>query len=109
MPPTNLQRLFAILELLGAVAAFMFAHFAVTVGANPTIGTGIALWIGLGLAVGGAAIAVLIYLLGRARPQTPQLDRFLTGKGPAWYSPPLLATVRNSASTGALAQEPSRP
>jgi hypothetical protein len=113
VPATNLQRVFAIIELLRAAAAFMiapvFAHFAVTVGGNPVSGTGIALWIGLGLAVGGAAIAVAIYLLGGARPQTPQLDRFMTGQGPAWYSPPLLAAVRNRASTGALAHEPTRP
>jgi Major Facilitator Superfamily len=113
VPAANLQRVFAIIELLRAVAAFMiapvFAHFAVTVGANPVNGTGIALWIGLGLAAGGAGIAVLIYLLGGARPQAPQLDRFLGGQGPAWYSPPLLAAVRDRASTGALAQEPTRP
>ena len=112
VPAANLQRVFAIIELLRAVAAFMiapvFAHLAFTVGANPVSG-GIALWIGLGLALGGAAIAVLIYLLGRARPQTPQLDRFLTGRGPAWYSPPLLAAVRDRFSTGALAEEPTRP
>jgi hypothetical protein len=104
---------FALIELLRAVAAFMiapvFAHFAVTVGPNPVSGTGIALWIGLGLAAGGAAIAVLIYLLGGARPQTPQLDRFLSGQGPAWYSPPLLAAARNRSTTGALAEEPARP
>ena len=86
----------------------VFAHFAVTVGGHPVSGTGIALWIGLGLTAGGAGVAVLIYLLGGARPQIPQLDRFLSGQGPAWYSPPLLAAVRNRSSTGALAQEPTR-
>ena len=57
LPSASLQRVFAIVELLRAVAAFMiapvFAHFAATVGGNPSAGTGIALWIGLGLAVGG--------------------------------------------------------
>jgi len=113
VPAANLQRVFAIIELLRAVAAFMiapvFAHFAVTVAANPVSGTGIALWIGLGLSAGGAAIAVAIYLLGGARPQTPQLDRFMSGQGPAWYSPPLLAAVRNRSTNGALAGEPTRP
>lgn len=60
-------------------------------------------------AVGGAAIAVVVYLLGGARPQTPQLERFMSGQGPAWYSPPLLAAVRDRSSTGPLAQEPARP
>ena len=69
LPSANLQRVFAIVELLRAVAAFMiapvFAHLAVTVGGNPKAGTGIALWIGFGLAIGGGAIAVLLYVLGR--------------------------------------------
>ncbi len=58
-PSANLQRVFAIVELLRAVAAFMiapiFAHFAATVGGSLDDGTGIALWIGLGLALAGAA------------------------------------------------------
>jgi hypothetical protein len=91
VPAANLQRVFAIIELLRAVAAFMiapvFAHFAVTVGADPVNGTGIALRIGLGLAAGGAGIAVLIYLLGGARPQAPQLDRFLGARVPRGTRP----------------------
>src|SRR5205823_14941382 len=45
LPAANLQRVFAIVELFRAVAAFMiapvFAHFAVTAGGNPRAGTGI--------------------------------------------------------------------
>jgi MFS family permease len=104
LPSANLQRVFAIVELLRAVAAFMvapiFAHLAATTGGNLDGGTGIALWIGLGLAVGGAAIGVVIYGLSAARPQTPDLERFLAGTAPAWDSPPLLARVRSSL-TGA--------
>ena len=78
LPSANLQRVFAIVELLRAVAAFMiapiFVHFASTVGGSLEAGTGIALWIGLGLALGGAVIGVAIYALGGARPQTPDLD-----------------------------------
>ena len=81
------------------------AHFAVTVGGSPEAGTGIVLWIGLGLAVGGAAIAVLLYVLGGARPQTPDLERFMAGEAPAWYSPPLLAAVRKPHPHRELAQE----
>ena len=85
LPAASLQRVFAIVELLRAVAAFMvapvFAHFAATVGGNPITGTGIVLWIGLGIAIGGAVIAVLLYALGGARPQTPDLARFMDGEG----------------------------
>jgi MFS family permease len=109
LPSANLQRVFAIVELLRAVAAFMiapvFAHFAATVGGSPEAGTGIVLWIGLGLAVGGAAIAVALYALGGARPQTPNLERFMAGEAPAWYSPPLLAGVRRHHPHRELAQE----
>jgi hypothetical protein len=113
LPAASLQRVFAIVELLRAVAAFMvapvFAHFAATVGGNPITGTGIVLWIGLGIAISGAAVAVLLYALGGARPQTPNLKRFMDGEGAAWYSPPLLAAVRNRARRRALAEEPARP
>jgi hypothetical protein len=109
LPAANLQRVFAIVELLRAVAAFMiapvFAHFAVTVGGNATAGTGIVLWIGLGIAVGGALAAVGLYALGGARPQTPDLQAFMDGDGAAWYSPPLLAAVRNRPHPRALTEE----
>jgi MFS family permease len=112
LPSNNLQRVFAIIELLRAVAAFMiapvFAHFAATVGGSARAGTGIALWIGFGLALAGGSIAVLLYALGGARPQTPDLDRFLAGEAPAWYSPPLLAAVRGGLHRRAL-EEPARP
>ncbi len=107
----SLQRVFAIVELFRAVAAFMiaplFVHFAVTVGGSASAGTGIALWIGFGLALGGALAAVALYALGRARPQTPNLQRFMDGEGPAWDSPPLLATIRSHPHPhpGSLAEE----
>ena len=110
LPSNNLQRVFAIVELLRAVAAFMiapvFAHLAVTVGGSVRVGTGIALWIALGLALGGSAIAVLLYTAGGARPQTPDLDRFLAGDAPAWHSPPLLARFRGRAGGVAPLEEP---
>jgi MFS family permease/nucleotide-binding universal stress UspA family protein len=94
----SLQRVFAIIELLRAVAAFMvapiLAHFAVTATADLNTGTGYALWIGFGLAVGGAVFGVAVYLLSGARPQRPDLDEFIDGDSPAWYSPPLLALLR---------------
>jgi len=92
---------FAIVELFRAVAAFMvapiFFHFAAATSGGLDAGTAIALWIGLGLAIGGAMIGVVIYALSGARPQKPELERFLAGLDPAWVSPPLLAKVRRSA------------
>jgi len=109
LPSASLQRVFAIVELMRAVAAFMiapiFAHLAVTVGGSLDAGTSIALWIGLGLALGGAALGVAIYALGGARPQTPDLERFVAGEAPAWYSPPLLARLRPGLPTTRPATE----
>jgi MFS family permease len=108
LPSATLQRVFAIVELLRAVAAFMiapvFAHFALTVGGDPVTGTKIALWVGLGFAIAGAAVPLAIYLLGGARPETPNLDRFMFGDEPAWHSPPLLAAVRGRSLRPRLAR-----
>jgi MFS family permease len=110
LPAASLQRVFAIVELLRAVAAFMiapvFAHFAATVGHGHFAGTGIALWIGAGLAVGGGTLAVTLYALGGARPQTPNIERFLAGEGPGFPSPPLLARVRGRARGPVVAEDP---
>jgi hypothetical protein len=97
LPATNLQRVFAMIELLRAVAAFMiapiFVHFATTVGSSPAAGTRDALWISLAIVVGGSALAAFVYFAGGARPRTPQMTSFLNGEGPAWPSPPLLARL----------------
>ena len=109
LPSANLQRVFAIVELFRAVAAFMvapiFVYLAANLGGNPHVGTQIALWIGFGLAVTGALVGVALYALGGARPQTPDLDRFLAGERPAWYSPPLLAKVRRRIAATQIATE----
>lgn len=98
LPAANLQRVFAIVELLRAVAAFMiapiFVYFAASASGGLDAGTATALWVGLGLAVVGATIGVGIYALSGARPQAADIDRFLGGEHPAWYSPPLLAKLR---------------
>jgi hypothetical protein len=108
MPAANLQRVFALVELLRAVAAFMiapiFVHFAATASGGLNAGTGDALWVGLGLALAGAAVGGVIYLLSGARPQAPDIDGFLAGPDPAWESPALFARLRPSP-----APEPQQP
>jgi MFS family permease/nucleotide-binding universal stress UspA family protein len=103
----SLQRVFAIIELLRAVAAFMvapiFIHYAATASTDLIAGTGDALWLGFGLAVGGAVFGVAVYALSGARPQKPDLDEFLDGDSPAWYSPPLLARIRSGLPVPAAA------
>ncbi len=104
----SIQRVFAILELLRAVAAFLIApillHFAVTLTglAAPAMST--ALWICFGLAAGGAVVGVLLYLLGQVRPSAPALELWMGGHEPAWESPPLLAALRPGAALPTLAR-----
>jgi MFS family permease len=109
LPSANLQRVFAIVELLRAVAAFMiapiFVYFAANVGSNTDAGTQAALWVGFGLAVTGTVVGVALYALGGARPQTPDLERFLAGESPGWDSPPLLAKVRRQVPRTRVATE----
>ena len=105
----NLQRVFAMIELLRAVAAFMiapiFVHFASTVKGSSAACSRDALWISLAIVVGGSALAAFIYFAGGARPRTPQMTAFLNAEGPAWTSPPLLARLRDAPSRAASASE----
>ncbi|HTF10973.1 MAG TPA: MFS transporter [Asanoa sp.] len=99
-----LQRVFAIVELLRAVAAFMIApvllYVAMNVGSSATAGIRTALWVCLGLSVFGALVGIALYTLGGVRPPKPALLRWFGGEA-AWESPPLLARVRSGASTEA--------
>ena len=103
-----LQRVFAIIELLRAVAAFMVApilvHVATTVGSGPAAGTETALWICFGIASGGTLVAVSLYALGGVRPPAPVLDTWMSGQAPAWYSPPLLDQIRDSSRARVLTE-----
>jgi nucleotide-binding universal stress UspA family protein/MFS family permease len=106
----SIQRVFAILELLRAIAAFMIVpillHFATTLAGSPTPQLSTALWICFGLAAGGAVVFALLYALGGVRPMAPALQRWMGGQEPAWDSPELLAVLRHRAGTQAPAAIP---
>lgn len=103
-----LQRVFAIIELLRAVAAFMvtpiLVHVAATAGGSPEAGTRTALWICFGIASGGTLFAVSLYALARLRPPAPALEVWQKGEAPAWYSPPLLDGIRDSSGSRVLTE-----
>ncbi|MCW2966816.1 MAG: putative transrane efflux protein [Solirubrobacteraceae bacterium] len=94
----QIQRVFALVELLRGVAAFMVApillHVAQTVGGNPKAGTQVAMWVCFGLAAGGALIAAAVFALGGATLREPDLEPWLEGERPALESPPLAARLR---------------
>lgn len=90
----GLGQVFAIVELLRAVAAFMVAPILLYVATSVAAGTTIALWATFGLAAGGAIVAIGLYVLGGARPVAPAFETWFGGKEPGWSSPPLLARLR---------------
>jgi hypothetical protein len=102
LPNSNLQRVFGMLELLRAVAAFLIAplmlHFAFIVGNSLSSGTTIALWICFGISTGGALAGVCLYALGRVRAPAPSLERWFGAREPGWYSPPLFASIRRQTN-----------
>jgi MFS family permease len=97
----SIQRVFAILELMRAFAAFMIVpillHFAISLAGLPTEAMRTTLWVCFGLAVGGTLVGVLLYVLGGTAPPAPSLEAFLGGDEPGWASPALLARVRRAS------------
>jgi nucleotide-binding universal stress UspA family protein len=91
------------------MVAPILAHVADALPGDLNAGTGVTLWIGLGLSIGGALFGVAIYVLSGARPQKPDLDEFLDGESPAWYSPPLLARLRSGLPSPVAAPERLEP
>jgi hypothetical protein len=93
---------------LRAAAAFavapILAHVATTVGSSPAAGTQTALWICFGIATGGTLFAVSLYVLGGVRPPAPSLEVWMSGEAPAWYSPPLLARIRDFSRATVLTE-----
>jgi len=104
-PSHDVQRVFAIIELLRAVGAFLIApillHVALTTGGSPIAGLRTALWIAFGIAAAGALFGTGLYVLGGVAPPAPSLERWTSGKDPAWDSPRLLANIRGKAAGNA--------
>jgi len=96
----NMQRVFSIIELLRAVAAFMVAPVLAHVAFTVSGGTQTALWICFGIAVAGALTGIALYALARVRPPAPDFEYWLAARGPGWYSPPLFAAARHPRIEG---------
>lgn len=89
----QLPRVFALIELLRGVAAFLagplLLHMSETVGASPSAGIEAAVWVVFGIAQVGGIVALGIWIAGRARLQRPDIEPWLEGEKPAISSPPL--------------------
>lgn len=93
----QIQRVFALVELLRGVTAFLVGpillYLATVIGTSQAGGTRTAIWICLGIAVVGGITAVTVLALGGGGLQTPDLQRWNEGQ-PAWLSPRLFAKLR---------------
>lgn len=88
----KIQRVFALIELLRGVGAFLFAPVLLFFVSLSSLRAGA--WLCLGLAAAGTLGAVALFLLGRPRLQQPDLESWQEDGEPAWESPPLLARTR---------------
>jgi MFS family permease len=104
LPSAQIQRVFALVELLRGVAAFMLApvlvHLAMTTAGGPAAGIATAGWVCFGIAAAGGLLAAYLFILGRARLERPDLERWQSGEEPAWDSPPLAAGIRGEGALG---------
>jgi MFS family permease len=95
---SQIQRVFALIELLRGVTAFLVAPvlvFAVAqIGATSPTAIRDGVWICLAITVIGAATALSVFLTGGGRLQAPDLERWQGDGEAAWETPRLLATRR---------------
>ncbi|MFZ0042696.1 MAG: MFS transporter [Solirubrobacteraceae bacterium] len=106
LPSARLQRVFALVELLRGVAAFLVGpillHLAMTTAKSPAQGVSTAIWVAFGIAAAGAVTVAYLFALGRARFQRPDLETWASGEEPAWSSPPLAAGIRGERTVPAV-------
>jgi MFS family permease len=107
LPSPELPRVFALIELLRGVAAFLAAplllHMSETVGASPAAGIESAVWVAFGIALVGGVAALAIWIAGRARLQRPDIEPGWKGRSrrssrPRRSPPPELAAVLAAVS-----------
>jgi MFS family permease len=99
----QIQRVFAFLELLRGITAFLVApvllYLATAIGGSAAAGTRTAIWICLAIAAGGVLVTVALFILGGERLQVPDLETWAHGE-PAWDSTPLLSRLRGKKGPG---------
>lgn len=98
MPAQQLQRIFALVELLRGVAAFLTAplliHLAETTGTNLGDGVSHAIWASTGLLVIGALVVSAIVAAGGLRLSNPRFAEWQAGETTAIESTPLFGRIR---------------
>jgi MFS family permease len=98
LPSRDLPRVFAFIELLRGVAAFLVGPALLQLAMTtrpPTDGLRDATWIATGVAIAGLLVATAIALAGRLRLHVPEVERWQEGDGTALPSPPIADAVRH--------------
>jgi hypothetical protein len=101
-----LQPIFAMIELMRGVTAFLVAPILVflvsVLGSQQLTGTRNALWICCGLAVLGFVGGCFLYLSSRPRLVAPDIEAWQGAPDQqAWESPPLFDALRHPQAHGA--------
>jgi MFS family permease len=111
VPAMQLPRIFALVELLRGVAAFLTAplliHLAETSGANLSDGIQIATWVTFGLLGVGMLAVLAIFFAGGVRLTKPRIESWLEGDGAAIDSAPLGAALRRGRGRDGRAEAAS--
>jgi MFS family permease len=98
----EIQRIFALIELLRGVTAFLVApillYLVSVLGPTSAVGIRNGMWICFALATGGGLLAAAVFLLGGQQLQAPDLKRWQEHDEPAWDSAKLLARLKAGSS-----------
>jgi len=93
----QIQRVFAFLELVRGVTAFLVApillYLATAIGSSMEAGIQTSVWICVAIAAGGVLATLAVFILGAERLQAPDLESWTQGE-PAWESTPLFSRLR---------------
>lgn len=114
MQSQMLPRVFAMIELMRGVTAFMlapiFAFLAVNIGSTAKVGATDTIWICLVIAGFGFVAGAALYVSGRPWLEVPDLERWQgTPDSPAWTSPALLGALKLSRAAHAGRGRPMAP
>jgi MFS family permease len=113
LPSLQLQRIFALVEMLRGVAAFLTApliiHIAQTVGSTPADGMRTATWVATGVLGVGAVLVLGMIYAGGVHFTTPQIEEWLAGGPVAIKSTPVFARFRGTqrCDAGSLPAQPA--
>ncbi len=103
---SEIQRVFALVELIRGVTAFLvapiLAFVAAVVSVSAVAGFSVTVWICVGIATAGVFGGLVLLWAGRAQLQVPDLARWQEGE-PAWKSPSVLARLRSGGPADAAA------